>query len=196
MKNAIVVFTVFLVLCGAGIDQSRAEDAASKYTPYFPNFRPLSPQEMMAFARSGAEYLEKGGDLQEFNKNPGKFAKGVFLDYRYLAILDCRTKTALAHPFLLNRLNIKGLFHKVKDARGRAYMTEICTAAENNPKGAWNVTFIKKPGGKTIDLLYLYAVQVKNTDLIVGVFSRNLKVESHLDQRAREEEKILNSLVK
>jgi len=31
---------------------------------------------MMEFARQGAEYLENGGDIEEFSKNPGKFTKG------------------------------------------------------------------------------------------------------------------------
>ncbi len=196
MKLTFIVVTLVIGLCWPCHNQVIAEGAASSYTPYFPNYRPLSPQEMMEFTRSGVEYLEKGGDIREFNKNPGKFTKGIFLDYRCLAVLDCKTKTALAHPFVPKGVNVIGLFHRVKDARGRAYMAELCTMAKNNPKGAWIVSFVKKPGGATIDLLYQYAIQVKNTDLIVGSFSRNMKVESYLDQRAREEEKILNSLVK
>jgi Single Cache domain 2 len=196
MKKTNIIFTIVFCLCLSYTSQAIAQESSSNYTPYFPNFTPLTPQEIMEYARSGAEYLEKGGDVQEFNKNPGKFTKGVFLDYRYLAILDCKTKTALAHPFVPKAVNVIGLFHRIKDARGRAYMAELCTEARNNPKGAWIVSFVGKPGGKTIDLLYQYAVQVKNTDLIVGAFSRDLKLESYLDQRAREEERILNSLVK
>jgi hypothetical protein len=150
---------------------------------------------MMAFAREGAEYLENGGDIEEFSKNPGKFTKGVFLDYRYLAVADCSTKTVLAHPFMPQILNVEGLMHKTRDAKGRAYNAELCAAAQKNPAGAWNVAFIKKPGEEAIDLLYQYNVQVKNSDLTVAVFSRNLMIESHLEQRAGEEEEILNSLV-
>ena len=196
MKKVTILFIFCFCLLGSGTQHLGAEGAASTYSPYFPNFPPLSTQEIMDFARSGAEYLEKGGELQVFNQNPGPFTKGVFLDYRYLAVLDCNTKTALAHPFIPRGVNVKGLFYRVKDAKGRAYMVELCTAAANNPKGAWVVPFIKKPGGETIDLLYLYAIQVKNTDLIVGAFSRNLNLESYLDQRTREEERLLNDLVK
>ena len=32
------------------------------------------------------EYLENGGDIQEFSKNPGRFTKGAFLDFRYLVV--------------------------------------------------------------------------------------------------------------
>lgn len=196
MKHLTIILFLFFGLYCEGFNLLYAQESVPKYTPYFPNFRPLSPQEMMDFTRSGAEHLEKGGDIQEFNKNPGKFTKGVFLDYRCLAVLDCKTKTALAHPFIPKGVNVVGLFHKVKDAKGRAYMTELCAKALNNPKGAWIVSFVKKPGGDAVDLLYQYAVHVKNTDLIVGSFSRNLKLESYLDQRAREEEALLNAMVK
>lgn len=54
----------------------------------------------MDFAQKGAEYLENGGDIQEFSKNPGEFTKWVFMDFRYLLVADCKTKTVLAHPFL------------------------------------------------------------------------------------------------
>ncbi len=195
MKKIIIVMSVFVYLCLPYFNQVTAQDPSPDYTPYFPNYPPLTPQEMMDFAREGAEYLENGGDIEEFNKNPGKFTKGVFLDYRYLAVADCKTKTVLAHPFIPKILNLPGLMYKTKDARGRAYSAEICAAAQKNPKGAWIVAFIKKPEEETINLLYQYNIQVKNTDLVVGVFSRKLKLESHLDQRAREEEKILNSLV-
>ena len=196
MKKAATVFILFLFLCLPCFSQASSEDAASDYRPYFPSFPPLTPQEMMKFARKGAEFLENGGDIQEFNKNPGKFTKGTFLDFRYLAVVDCKTNTVLANPWLPKIVNIKGLLTAVKDAWGRAYMLEICTAAKNNPKGAWNVIFIKKPGESIVDLFYQYVIQVKNTDLIVGVFSRNLKVESYLGQQARDEEKALNSMVK
>ncbi len=196
MKKILVVMWVLLGINLPFYTQTVAEEPPPNYRPYFPNYPPLTPQEMMEFARKGAEYLEKGGDVQEFNKNPGKFTKGAFLDYRYLAVGDCKTKTVLANPWLPKIVDVKGLMYRAKDARGRAYSAEICEAAKNNPKGAWNVTFIKKPGESTIDLFYQYVIQVKNTDLIVGVFSRNLKLEGHLDQIAREEEKILNSLVK
>lgn len=195
MKKVIIVMSVFFYVCLPCFNQVIAQDPPPNYTPYFPNYPPLTPEEMMEFARQGAEYLKNGGDIEEFNKNPGKFTKGGFLDYRYLAVADCRTKTALAHPFMPNTVNVKGLMHKIKDARGRAYNAELCAAAQNNPNGAWLVSFIKKPGEETIDLLYQYYIQVKNTDLIVAVFSRNLRIESHLEQRAREEEAILNSLV-
>jgi hypothetical protein len=85
--------------------------------------------------------------------------------------------------------------HKTKDARGRAYNAELCAAVQKNPQGAWSVDFIKKPGEEAIDLLYQYNIQVKDSDLVVAVFSRNLRIESHLVDRAREEEAILNSLV-
>jgi len=196
MKKNIIVMSVFFCVCLPYLNQVAAQDASPSYTPYFPNYPPLTPEEMMAFARQGAEYLEKGGDIQEFNKNPGKFTKGVFLDYRYLAVADCKTKTVLAHPFLPNIVNVKGLMHKAKDARGRAYSTELCSATKKNPKGAWVAAFLKKPGEPIFDILYQYNIRVKNTDLVVGVFSRNIKLESHLDKRAREDEKILNSLVK
>ncbi len=196
MKRTMLVLILFMGLCGPIFNQLIAKSPSSNYSPYFPSLPPLTPQEMIKFARTGAEYLEKGGDVQEFNKNPGKFTKGAFLDFRYLAVGNCKTNTVLANPWIPKVVDIKGLFYRVKDARGKAYMLEICTAAGNNPKGAWNVSFIKKPGENTVDLLYQYAIQVKNTDIIVGVYSRNLKVESHLDRRAREEEKILNSLVK
>ncbi len=84
---------------------------------------------MMAFARKGAEYLEKGGHVKEYNRNPGQFTKGVFLDYRYLSIMDCKTMTVLAHPFIPKGVNVKGLFYKIKDARGRAHIVDICEAA-------------------------------------------------------------------
>ena len=196
MKKAATVFILFLFLCLPCFSQVSAEDAASNYSPYFPSFPPLTPQEMMEFARKGAEFLENGGDIQEFNKNPGKFTKGAFLDFRYLAVVDCKTNTVLANPWLPKIVNIKGLVTTAKDAWGRVYMLEICTEARINPKGAWNVIFIKKPGESIIDLFYQYVIQVKNTDLIVGVFSRNLKVEGYLDQQARDDEEALNSLVK
>jgi len=195
MKKIIIVMSVFVYVCLPYVNQVTAQDSSPNYTPYFPNYPPLTPEELMEFAGQGAEYLENGGDIQEFNKNPGKFTKGIFLDYRYLAVADCKTKTVLAHPFLPKIVNVTGLIYKAKDARGRAYSAELCAAAQKNPKGAWNVAFIKKPGEETIDLLYQYNIHVKNTDLVVGVYSRNLKLESHLEQRAREEEHILNSLV-
>ncbi len=194
MKTAFVIF-IFLGLCNPFLNQLSAQDITPDYTPYFPNFPPLTPQEMMDYAKAGAEFLEKGGDIEEFNKSPGMFTKGEFLDYRYLSIVDCETKTALAHPFVPDGVNVVGLFFKVKDINGRAYIAELCSAVSNNPEGAWIVSFVKKPGEETVDLLYIYAVKVKNTDLMVGAFSRNLKLESDLYERAREEEKILNSLV-
>lgn len=196
MKKALAMLTLFFGLYGTGLIQLQAEDAVLNYRPYFPNFPPLSPQEMMDFARTGAEYLENGGDIQEFNKNSGKFTKGAFLDFRYLAVVNCKTKTVLANPWLPKVVNIKGLISMVKDAKGRAYIAEICVAAKNNPKGAWNVTFVKKPGENVVDLFYQYVIQVRKTDFIVGSFSRNLKVESHLEERAKAEEKILNTLLK
>lgn len=196
MKKTISAIILFVILFLPDVNQVIAEEPSRAYTPYFPNYPPLTLQEMMAFARKGAEYLENGGDVQEFNKNPGKFTKGVFLDYRYLAVADCKIGTVLAHPFIPRIVNVKGLMFKVKDARGRAYSSETCSAALSNPKGAWSVAFIKKPGEQEIDLLYQYNVRVKNTDMVVGVFSRNLKLEEHLDKRAGEEEQILNSLVK
>jgi hypothetical protein len=196
MNKTIITFILLIGLCWPFLNQVSAKDSSPHYTPYFPNFPPLAPKEMMEMARKGAEYLEKGGDIQEFNKNPGIFTKGVFLDYRYVAVGDCKTKTVLAHPFIPKIVNLEGLMYRAKDARGKAYSAEICAAAQNNPKGAWNVAFIKKPGEETIDLLYQYAIQVKNTDLIVTTYSRNIKLESHLDERAKEEEKILNLLVK
>ncbi len=195
MKKIVIVLSVFLCVCILYSNHVTAEEPPPNYTPYFPNYPPLTPEEIMAFARQGAEYLENGGDIEEFNKNPGKFTKGIFLDYRYLAVADCKTKTVLAHPFMPKIVNVKGLMFKTKDARGRAYNAEICAAAQKNPKGAWIIALIKKPGEETIDLLYQYNIQVKNTDLVVGAFSRNLKLESHLEKRAGEEEHILNSLV-
>lgn len=196
MKKIVLVISVLLYACLPCFYQVIAQDPPENYTPYFPNYPPLTPEEMMELARQGAEYLENGGDVEEFNKNPGKFTKGVFLDYRYLSVGDCKTKTALAHPFMPNVVNVPGLMHKIKDVTGRAYNAELCAAALKNPKGAWGVTFVKKPGEEIVDLLYQYYIHVKNTDLIMAVFSRNLRIESHLEQRAREEEAILNSLVK
>ena len=195
MKKIIIVMSALFWVCLPCFNQTIDQDPPPNYTPYFPNYPPLTSEEMMEFARQGAEYLENGGDIEEFNKNPGKFTKGVFLDYRYLAVADCRTKTVLAHPFMPQIVNVQGLMHKTKDARGRSYNAELCAAVQKNPNGAWNVAFIKKPGEETIDLLYQYNIQVKNTDLVVAVFSRNLRIESHLEDRAREEEAILNSLV-
>jgi hypothetical protein len=195
MKKTIIVISVLFFVCLPCFTQEIAQESPPNYTPYFPNYPPLTPEEMMEFAKHGAEYLENGGDIGEFNKNPGQFTKGVFLDYRYLAVADCRTKTVLAHPFMPKVLNVQGLMYKTKDARGRAYNAELCAAVQKNPKGAWNVAFIKKPGEETIDLLYQYNIQVKDTDLVVAVFSRNLRIESHLVDRSREEEAILNSLV-
>lgn len=195
MKKIIIVIGVLFYVCLPCFDQVTAQDPSPNYAPYFPNYPPLSPQEMMEFAKKGAEYLENGGDVQEFNKNPGKFTKGVFLDYRYLAVADCKTKTVLAHPFLPKIVNVKGLIHKARDARGRAYSAELCVAAQKYSKGAWVAAFLKKPGEPIYDILYQYYIRVKNTDLFVGVFSRNIKLESHLDKRAREEEQILNSLL-
>ena len=195
MKKIIIVMSVFVYVCLPYVNQVTAQDSSPNYTPYFPNYPPLTPQEIMEFARQGAEYLENGGDVQEFNKNPGKFTKGVFMDFRYLTVLDCKTKTVLAHPFLPKLVNVPGLLHKVKDARGRATSVELCEAALKNPKGAWIVAFVPKPGEGTIDLVYKYILRVKNTNLAVGVNARNLRIEKHLDKRAREEEEILNSLV-
>ena len=118
------------------------------------------------------------------------------MDFRYFAVIDCHTKTLVAHPFLPKMVNVPGLLHKVKDAKGRATSVEICEAALKNPKGAWIVSFVPKPGEEIIDLVYKYALRVKNTNLIVGINARNLRIESHLEQRAKEEEEILNSLVK
>ncbi len=197
MKKITPIFILLFCLYVSGLSQVRAEDTVSNYTPYFPNFPPLSPQEMMDFAQRGAKFLEDGGDLQEFNKIPGKFTQGAFMDYRYLAVGDCKTKTVLAHPFIPKIHNIKGLMIIVKDANGRVYSAEVCDAAMKNPKGAWLVSYVfKVPGENRIDLLYQYYIRVKGTNLAVAVFSRQLKIESYLDQRAREEEKILNSLVK
>ena len=152
---------------------------------------------MMEFARKGAEFLENGGDIEEFNKNPGKFTKGAFMDYRYLAVGDCETKTVLAHPFIPKIRNVKGLMMIVKDANGRVYSAEVCDAAMKNPKGAWLVSYVyKNPGENRIDLLYQYYIRVKGTNLAVAVFSRQLKIENLLSKKAGEEEKILNSLVK
>ncbi len=196
MNKTIIALSVLFYVCLSCFNQVIAQDPPSNYTPYFPNYPPLTPQEMMEFAKKGAEYLEKGGDIQEFNKNPGKFTKGVFLDYRYLAVANCKTKTVLAHPFLPKVVNVKGLMYKAKDAKGRAYSAEVCQAALKNPKGAWIAAFLKKPGEPIIDILYQYNIRVKDTNLVVGVFTRNIKLESHLEKRAREEEEILNSLVK
>ena len=196
MKMKLVVLYLALGLCWGGGNPILADEAALNYRPYFPNFPALTPQEMMAFARSGAAYLEKGGDVQAFNNNPGRFTKGAFLDFRYLGVGNCKSNTVLANPWLPKVVGIKGLLIRVKDARGRAYIAEICAAAKKNPKGAWNVSFIKKPGENRIDPFYQFVVQVKNTDLIVGAYSRNLRLESHLEQRARDEERILNSLLK
>lgn len=172
-----------------------SENPPPDYTPYNPNYPLLSPQEIMEFARQGAEYLENGGDIQELNKNPGKFTKGEFMDFRYLVVFDCETKTVLAHPFLPELVNVPGLLYKMKDAEGRATSIELCEIALKNSKGGWIVAFVPKPGEGTIDLVYKYILRVKNTNMAVGVNARNLRIESHLDKRAREEEEILNSLV-
>lgn len=194
MKKLILL--IFLIgMCLLNFSQTFAQDPSTTYTPYFPNYPPLSVQEMMAFAREGAEFLKNGGDLKEFSKNPGRFTKGVFLDYRYLAVADCQTKTLLAHPFMPKILDIPGLMFKTRDVRGRAYNAELCEAVQRNPNGAWNVSFIKKPGEETVDLLYQYNIKVKTSNLVVGVFSRNLKINNLLEKRASEEEEFLNSLV-
>ncbi len=88
MKKIIIVMSVFLCVCLPYFNQVIAQGPPPNYTPYFPNYPPLTPEEMMEFARQGAEYLEHGGDVQEFSKNPGKFTRGVFLDYRYLVCTD------------------------------------------------------------------------------------------------------------
>jgi hypothetical protein len=196
MKKIVIVMSVLFWVCLPYCHQVSAQDPPPGYTPYYPNYPPLTPEEIMEFAGQGAEYLEKGGDIEEFNKNPGQFTQGVFMDFRYLTVLDCKTKTVLAHPFLPKLLNVPGLLHKVKDARGRATSIELCEAALKNPKGAWIVSFVPKPGEGTIDLVYKYALRVKNTNVIVGVNARNLRIERHLDKRAREEEDILNSLLR
>ena len=59
----------------------------------------------------------------------------------------------------------------------------------------WIASFVPKPGEDTIDLVYKYAIGVKNTNLIVGANSRNLRIESHLEHRAKDEEEILKSLI-
>lgn len=197
MKKIITI--VILLICLGWTDQHliKAENIAPSYTPYFPNYPPLTPKEMMEFAQRGAKFLEDGGDIQEFNNIPGKFTKGEFMDYRYLAIGDCKTKTVLAHPFIPKIHNVKGLMIIVKDANGRVYSAEVCDAAMKNPKGAWLISYVYKiPGESQIDLLYQYYLRVKRTNLAVAVFSRQLKIESHLEKRAKAEEKILNALVK
>ena len=65
-----------------------------------------------------------------------------------------------------------------------------------NPKGAWIVSYVYKiPGEDRIDLLYQYYLRVKGTNLAVAVFSRHLKIDSLLRERAKEEENELNNLV-
>ncbi len=194
MKKIIIVISVLFYVCVPYCHHVIAEDAPPSYTPYFPNYPPLTPEEMMEFARQGARYLENGGDVQEFSKNPGKFAKGVFLDYRYLVVIDCKTGTMLATPFLSDVINQEGLVFKIKDAWDRAYGAEMCSVVLEKPKGMWLVAYVKKPDEQVFDLIYKYFVRVKNTDMAVGMYSRNLKIESLLEQRAREEEAILNSL--
>jgi hypothetical protein len=186
---------ILLVMSFVCISQAYSQAPPPDYTPYNPNYPALSPQEIMEFARRGAEFLENGGDIQEFNKNPGMFTHGDFLDFRYLVVFDCETKTVLAHPFLPKVVGVPGLLHTMKDARGRATSVELCEMALTNPKGGWIVAFVPKPGEGTIDLVYKYILRVKNTNWAVGVNARNLRIESHLDKRAREEEELLNSLV-
>ena len=195
MKKIFIIMSLFCYMSLPCYTQAFDKDPPPNYTPYNPNYPLLSPQEIMEFARLGAEYLENGGDVQEFNKNPGRFTKGVFMDFRYLVVFDCKTKTVLAHPFLPQLVNIPGLLHEIKDAKGRATSIELCEIAINNPKGGWIVAFVPKPGEGTIDLVSKYILRVKNTDWAVGVNARNLRIENHLERRAREEEEILNSLV-
>jgi len=101
----------------------------------------------------------------------------------------------LAHPFLPEVVNVPGLLYLMKDAMGRATSVELCEAVRQNPNGAWIVAFVPKPGEEKIDLVYKYLFRVPNTNLAVGVNTRNLRIESHLVIRAREEEEILNLLV-
>ncbi|MCP4403495.1 MAG: hypothetical protein GY801_40085 [bacterium] len=196
MKKTIIVVSVLFYVCLPCFNQVTAQDHPPNYTPYFPNYPPLTPEEMMAFARQGAEYLENGGDIEAFNKNPGKFTKGVFLDYRYLVVVDCKTGTMLATSFLSEVINQEGLVFKIKDGWDRAYGAEVCSAVLKKSNGTWLVAYVKKPGEHVFDLIYKYFIRVKNSDMAVGMYSRNLRIESHLEQRAREEEAILNSLVK
>ena len=111
------------------------------------------------------------------------------------SVFDIKTKTVLAHPFLPQVVKVPGILHSIKDARGRATEVELCEIALNNPKGGWVVAFVPKPGEGIIDLVYKYVLPVKNSNLAVGVNARNLRIESSLDQRAREEENILNSML-
>ncbi len=196
MKKPIISISLFLIMFVLWFTPSLAEESPSKYTPYYPTYPPLTQEEIISFVRQGAEYLENGGDIQEFNKNPGRFTKGEFMDFRYLVVIDCATKTALAHPFLPQVVNVPGLLHKAKDAKGRATSVELCETTQTNPGGAWIVSFVPKPGEEAIDIVYKYAIRVKNTNLIVGANARVLKIENHIMQRAREEEKVLNSAIK
>jgi len=195
MKNIIIIAGLFFWFFLCGISLSVAEDSSMAYSPYYPTYPPLKTKEIIDFVRRGATYLENGGDIQEFNKNPGKFTKGEFLDFRYLVIMDCATKTALAHPFLPQVVNVIGLLNKVKDAKGRATSVELCEATFKKPLGTWIVSFVPKPGEGTIDIVYKYAIRVKNTDMIVGVNARALNIDGHIEKRAMEEEKVLNSLL-
>ncbi len=195
MRRIIIIVGLIFCFFLSGINLLVAGDSSPAYSPYYPTHPPLKTQEIIDFVRQGATYLENGGDIQEFNKNPGRFTKGEFLDFRYLVIMDCATKTALAHPFLPQVVNVKGLLNKVKDAKGRATSIELCEATLKNPLGAWIVSFVPKPGEDTIDIVYKYAIRVKNTDIIVGVNARALNIESHIEKRAMEEEQVLNSLL-
>ncbi len=202
MKKAMIDVVSVVICClifssvMAGEKPAWARDAPSKYTPYFPNYPPLTAQEMMEFVRAGAEYLEKDGDVAEMNKKRGRFTMGVVRDYRYLTVADCKTLTIVAHPFFPDLIGKMGFLKILKDATGRLYGVEGCIRLKRNPKGIWLVVLMKSPGGTKLEPLYGYALYVESRDMFVNAWTRNLRLQSELRKNAEADEKSLQSLLK